>query len=151
MKTTEQTLLILDNDAEFKPSFDKFKDVITSAAILGFSYRGKPLEIVETNKHNGTPSLFISRQDNGDHISFRNDLPMSLFNAGYRIQQFGLLFVSANQLSFSDGSHVFSAFKTKICRSLRKEVGYNESVTHDEEAAALALLGRIMTSECEPS
>lgn len=151
MKTTEQTLLILDNDPEFKASFDAFKDVVLSSAAGGFSYKGKELKIVAVNKQNGTPARLEVKLDNGHAMGFSNDLPMSLYNAGYRINQFGMLFVADSPLSFSRGSVVFAAFRSKISRSLRKEVGYNESVTHDELVAAIALLKRIFLPDVQPT
>lgn len=147
MNSTEQTLLILDNDINFRRMFDGFKEIIQQEVASGFCYNGKDLVVTLTNNSNGIPLHISYKEDLPHQRIFRNDLPMSLFNAGYRIHQFGFLFVSENNLSFSHGSQLYSAFKSKITGSIRKEVGYNEQKNHSIENAAIALLKRILKPE----
>lgn len=143
MKTTEQTLLIVDNDPEFKKHFDQFKETVLQYVERGFAYNGMPLSIGHLNK-NGAPSIVPCHLENGHSINFRNDLPMALFNNGFRVDQFGMFFVAENALSFSHGTMAYAAFKGKISASLRRNGGYNESLQHDETATAIALIGRIV-------
>lgn len=138
-KTTEQALLILQNDASFQVSFSAFASFIQQGISEGFAFHGHPLQLSE----NETRAYC-------DRMSFRNDLPVELKNAGYRVEQFGTSFLACGALSFSAGTNVCASLRDKITGAIRRCVGYNESLQYPINNAFLALLSTLVTPNHAP-
>lgn len=137
-KTTEQTLLILNNDPVFSQVLRMFTESVRVCIADGCQYKGLPLSAP-------TSAGIMVCAPLGKPLNFRDDLPVYLRQAGYQVQQFGMLFVAQGALSFSHGQSLFAAMKDKITASLRRAVGYNDSLAYPVEPALLALLTQIIT------
>lgn len=143
MKPVSETLELLQNFNEFKGTVQYFNSIFKDYASKGFYWNDTPLFIDSLDKRGLPISISCSYNENY-RLSFRNDLPMSLFNAGYRINDFGLLFLSQNNISFSEGSHYFSSFQSKIKSIIRKNFGYEEEKQHSIELVVIELIKTVI-------
>lgn len=151
IKTIEQTMLILDNNAYVKFCLDSFKDRLLNDFIgKDFSFDGSPVSVLSLHS-NGMPNKMVCRTDTDYPVSVHCDMPMYLFNAGYRPSQFGNLFLTVNNLEFSVGSAHFYEFKRMIGGVIVKHMRHTGFEEHDIDKAVIVILGRFLKPEAEPT
>lgn len=145
MNSVEQALLILNNSqlGRFKMARDNMRRALFAALKRGFAVNTYPVTITKTYA-NGVPESMVYTDGRGFVTPAHNDLSMSLFNAGLRINDFGDLFLSQNRLSFSHGSALFANLIDTMRGTIRLEEGFSAASSYPLEATAVEIMRRLI-------
>lgn len=140
MRTIEESLQILDNMPAFQQRFDTFKIAILSSIEEGLTYRGNPVHMRGDCQKN--KKSFLDCIVDGKKKTLITDMPKQLFDAGYRFEQFGPLFITP--FTTSIGNIKFLKLKGTIISALKYKLLPNEVYDHDTDGILLALIGRFI-------
>lgn len=143
MRTIEESLQILDNMPAFQQRFDTFKIAILSSIEEGLTYRGNPVQV--KGEPQKDKKFFLGCIVDGKKKTLISDMPKQMFDAGYRFDQFGPLFITP--FTTSIGNIKFLKLKGTIISALKYKLLPNEVYDHDTDGILLALIGRFI----EPS
>lgn len=142
-KTTERALLILGQNPSFVSYFKSLKSLIHHHSKNGFSIHGKAIKIISFND-NKTPKLMICKNGCGGINLLYCGFPYKLFRAGFRVEQFGILFVSKTPLPVSRGLFMISELENNIATTLRKHEGKIAASAYNISEIIISILKKII-------
>lgn len=146
MRNIEESLQILDKMPAFQKKFEIFKQGIISAAQAGLTYRGNPVQMKGDSQKN--KKCFLGCIVDGKKTTLITDMPKQMFDAGYRFDQFGSLFITP--FATSVGNAGFFNFKGTIISALKHQLP-DEIYDHDTDGVLLALIGRFIDPSANKS
>lgn len=137
MFPVSESVKMIDNNPIMQKRIALFTELMKKGIDEGLSYQGYPAVVT---RRVGDDVAFLRCNIEGENKSLFIKLPKVLFDAGYRFEQFGSLFIS--NFNFSNGEELVSSLKTNISVFLKSQG--DTSIEYDINGVALTLIGRIV-------
>lgn len=132
-----ESVKMVDNNPIMQKRIALFTELMKKGIDEGLSYHGYPAVVT---RRIDDDAAFLRCNIEGENKSLSAKLPKVLFEAGYRFEQFGSLFIS--NFNFSNGEELVSSLKTNIAVFLKSHG--DTSIEYDINGVALTIIGRIV-------
>lgn len=132
-----ESVKMIDNNPTMQKRIALFTELMKKGIDEGLSYQGYPAVVT---RRVGDDVAFLRCNIEGDNKPLFASIPKALFDAGYRFEQFGSLFIA--NFNLSNGAELVSSLKANINAFLKPR--WEGNVEHDIDGVLLTLIGRIV-------